>query len=249
MRIIQPIRFNVIKPIRFQVPILDDYGNPIGINISDSCKLYYDDGTEKEIRYDSVGRPMANLKLNEDGVRCYPLTRIALMSFTEEHHPYSYYKDYQVDHIKPTLPLDNHISNLEWVSRAENMRRAGETGVMIKKYRKPLIHKICQMTCDGYSRAEIKDALGVNGQLIDDVRSGRSHKSVSSLYIDRGFKYKEYDRSISDKKAEEVCKLLEKGYKTGEIIRELNDPFINHNFVYVVRNRIAHKKVSEKYNF
>ena len=129
------------------------------------------------------------------------------------------------------------------------MRRAGETGVMIKKYRKPLIHKICQMTCEGYSRAEIKEALEVNGQLIDDVRSGRSHKSVSSLYLDKGFKYKEYDRSISDNKAEMVCKLLEKGYTATKIINELNDPSIDHNFVYVVKHRIAHKKVSEKYNF
>lgn len=247
MKIINPITYDVIKPIRFEADILNDNGEYIGIRISNTCKLYDDEGNELPVRYDPNGRPLANLTLNEkDGNRTYPLTRIALISFANEHHPYSYYSNLQVDHINPSIPLNNDLNNLEWVSREENMRRAGETGVMIKKYKKDLVHKICQMIVDGYSRLEIREKLNVNGQLIDDIKSGRSHKSVSSLYINKGFKYKTFNRDENEALVRQVCEMLQEGYRNIDISKSLD---VSYCFVSDIKHGRTFKNISSEYNF
>ena len=247
MKIINPFTFETIRPFRFEKPILDDNGNDTGLRISDDCKLYDNDGNEKHIWYDSNGRPFGYICINEDiGARNYPLTRIAMRAFEDEFHPYSYYNNYQVDHLNPSIPLNNHISNLEWVTQAENMKRAGETGVMIKKYNKPLIHQICQMICDGYSRLEIRNILGVNGQLIDDIRSGRSHKSVSSQYLDKGFSYKNFNRTELENTVNKVCQMIQDGYRNCQIVNKLGIPY---NFVWCIRYKYTFKDISSKYNF
>ena len=247
MKIINPFKFETIRPFIIEKPILDDNGNDTGLRISDDCRLFDKDGNEKCTCRDENGRPRGYLCINETvGVRNYSLTRIALRAFDNEFHPYSYYDNYQVDHIRPSIPLNNHISNLEWVSRAENMRRAGETGVMIKKYHKPLIHQICQMICDGYSRLEIRNILGVNGQLIDDIRSGRSHKSVSSQYLDKGFEYKEFDREELESIVRKVCQMIQDGYRNYQIVNELDVPY---NFVWCIKNKRTFINISLEYNF
>lgn len=240
----RPIYFdNISKPITFSKQILNDNGINTGYIINDSCELFYNDNKVENVRYDNRGRIFYNLNI-EGKSKPYSLTRIMLRAFDTEFHPYSYYSNYQVDHINPSVPLNNDIRNVEFVTRQENMKRAGETGVMIQKYNKKIINDICQMIVDGYSRQEIINKLNINGQLIDDIRSGRSHKSVSIKYIDKGFSYKKFDREKVYKSVEEICKLINLGYRNIDIANKLNVPYC---FVSDVKFGRVYRNISSKY--
>lgn len=258
MKIYKAIDFiNIERPITIIKPLLDKYGNNVkNLYISDDCKLYDQDeldsvdyfGDCKEasikVRIDENGRKSASVGVNGKST---PLHRALMISFDEGKHGTEFYETHQVDHINPSIPLDNTIYNLRWVTNEENMENAGKSGVMIKKYKKPLVDQICQMICDGCSRKEIRETLNVNGQLIDDIRAGRSHKSVSSQYIDQGFEYSEYDNSFQIERAHQVCKLIDEGYRTCDIVRKLDLP--NQCVVSDIKFGRVYKYISSQYNF
>lgn len=236
----------VKSPIHEVKPILYDSGKETGYFITENSELY-DPNWNNRTRYDDHHRPYGNVpKLDGSGNKYnYSLIRLSKRAFEDEFHSYDYYSNLQIDHINPSVPLDNNVSNLEWVDNAENMRRAGETGVMIKKYKKDLVHQICQMICDNKPRWYIREKLSVNGQLIDDIRSGRSHKSVSSKYLDKGFEYKKFDREEENNKAREVCKLIVAGYSDGDIARILG---VSSAKPWCIRNHKIFKNISSEFN-
>ena len=60
-----------------------------------------------------------------------------------------------------------------------------------------------------------------------DIKSGRSHTKISSLYVDKGFKYKkinEKEKKKREKKIRKICKLIDKGYTNSEIVQILELP-------------------------
>lgn len=259
MKIYKPVTFEKVKPVSFVRKIVDINGDIVkNLYITDDCKLYDINQLDScdyigecpeasiYVRPDDNGRLYANVNPENEKHKCCHLARVAKRAFDDGKYPDEFYKTVQIDHLNPSIPLDNNISNLEWVPRHVNMIRAGETGVMIKKYPKSLSAKVCQMICDGYSRKEIKETLGVNGQFVDDIKSGRSHRSVSSQYLDKGFEYKTYDRTEKDQMAHKVCKLIEEGKRNYEIANELN---IKYSFVKDIRAKTTFKKISSNYNF
>lgn len=139
----------------------------------------------------------------------------------------------EVDHIDGD-PSNNDLDNLEWVTHDENMRRAGEINLIPygtnhhnSKYSDELIHSICKDICNKMGRKELAMKYHVNLQLIDDIKSGRSHTKISSLYVDKGFKYKkinEKEKKKREKKIRKICKLIDKGYTNSEIVQILELP-------------------------
>lgn len=261
MKVFKAVYFeNKERPVQFTRKVIDDNGNIVRNSyITDNCELYDIDEYDSysyfgecpkspiNIRQDDRGRLYAGINPeSEKQTQCQHLARVAKRAFDEEKHPISFYKEKQIDHINPSIPLNNNILNLEWVSRQTNMYRAGESGVMIKKHKKDLIHEICQMICNNISRAEIVSKLKINGQLVDDIRSGRSHKSVSSQYLNKGFKYKKYNKEEKEEIVKNTCKLIEKGYRNCEISRKLN---IKQGFVKDIRNHHTFRNISKDYNF
>jgi len=92
---------------------------------------------------------------------------------------------------------------------------------------------------------EIRQELNVKGQFIDDIRAGRSHKDISSQYLDKGFKYKVNDRAEKRERAEEICKLLVEGYSTTEIMKMMDLP--NLCVVNDIKHKRAYKYISDNY--
>lgn len=248
----------LIKPITFFRPIVSDDGKIIkNLAITDNCELYdYDEMLEGKYmvdlepkvipKVDKNGRLYANV--SQENGKYQHLARVMLIAFDDDRKPLSYYKQYQADHVDPSVPLDNSLENIQWVLPAENMRRAGETGVMIKKYHKPFVHKICQMICDGYSRQEIMKDLNINGQLIDDIRSGRSHKSVSCQYLDKGFEYKYFNKDERREYAHKICQLYVEGYRKSEIEKMIPDLPCKSLVRNVIEKR-SYLDVSSQYDF
>jgi hypothetical protein len=251
---------NAERPIQFVRPVINTCGKIINnLYVSDDCKFYdideynshtyFGDCPEANIniRNDSHGRIYSNINV-EGTTSNSQVARVAKIMFDDGKYPIEYYADKQIDHIDPSVPVKNCLENLEFVTRDENMYRAGLTGVMIKKYGKEIAHKVCQMTCEGKSRQEIIAETGTNGQFVDDVRAGRSHKSVSCQYLDKGFEYKTYDRHRRDDQIHAICQLLQDrpDMRVCDICRELN---VDHRFVCAIKGRKAYLYISKDYNF
>jgi hypothetical protein len=160
---------------------------------------------------------------------------------------------YQVNH-KDGDPSNNNLYNLEWVTRQENMKHAADSDLLPygenhhnSKYSDDLIHSICKDISAKKSRKSIIKKYGVNGQLIDDIRSGRSHKKISKQYIDKGFVYKSFDKTESIKTAKKICKLIEKGLTNNEIVLRLG--LENVCLPNDIRKHRVYKYISKDYNF
>lgn len=255
---------NIIRPIQFTKPIIDNDGNIVkNTLISDDAKFYdideynnydyYKDipvkvapNVKKDNRLDINGYNIEFEKLS----KIIPVPRLMLICFDEEEHDkLTYYRNLEANHINPSKPLTNTLENLEFVTHEENMRKAGETGAMIKKYSKALVHNICQDIADKVPRQEIMKKYNINYQLIDDIHAGRSHKSVSEQYVDKGFIYNPGNKIESQMKARKVCELLEKGYKNCDILEELKDLDINYCFISDIKFHRSHNDISKDYNY
>lgn len=262
---------NIIRPIQFTRPILDNNGNNVkGLLISDDCKLYNKEEYNSYQYYkyipesDKINIRMVNRGFYNDN-RLYvnglnveyqnlskttSMPRVLLIAFdNDDHDKLNYYKQFQVNHINPSRPLTNTLENLEWVTPEENMRKAGETGCMVKKYNKELIYNICKDIVNGVGRQELMKKYNVNYQLIDDIRAGRSHKSVSKQFIKDGFKYNPGNKIESKRKAKLVCELLEQGYRKSDIVEKLKNENINYQFVTSIKSHVCHNDISKDYNF
>lgn len=80
---------------------------------------------------------------------------------------------YEADHLDGNV-LNNHVSNLEWVLKRENIRRAAERGVYAKKLTKQLIRWIMRKHDGGRSTKRLAYEVGVSQRTIQKVVSGRA---------------------------------------------------------------------------
>lgn len=230
-------------------PILDDNGSDTGYVVTEYCKLI-DTRSGKELTTYSGNshRPFGRISMNGEN-RMHSMTRIAKRAFDNEFHTIDYYDNLVIDHNNPSVPLDNHISNLEWVDSGTNRRRAEQLNMVNHKNRKEAVHEICQLICEGYSRQEIVELIpDINVNLIDDIRAGRSHKDVSSQYLDKGFTYRHFDRDEKEALVRQVCELLqERKYTPREITEMLG--LTNKCFVNDILHKRVYTKISKEYNF
>ena len=229
------------------------HGNESRYFIDDACNVFEYDG----IQYIPIhvhnrkkdGRPIVILDLG-GGKKTYLAYRLLMRSCTNMSD--EEFETYVVDH-KDCDTYHNTYDNFELVSQTENMRRAGINNCMPygekhfnSKYKDELIHNICIDICNKLSRSDIMNKYNVNGQLIDDIRSGRSHTKISSLYTSNGFEYKEYDRNEKVVKAVEVCELLSLGNSVPQVVAITG---YGYNFVYPIYTRTTFKDISKSYKF
>ena len=251
----------VEKPIKFVKPIVDELGEPVrNMYISDDCELYdidewesheyFGDCPQADIRIniDNHGRKYAAINDNsKNHKRTQHLARIARRAFDEPKHSEEFYKTHQVDHINPSIPVSNNINNLEWVTPQENMYRAGKTGVMQKVYTKEQICEICERLIAGERRIDIARAMNVDIHLLDDITIGKSHRSITEQYLDKGFKYRtKRDKEKMDGIAEEICKEIvsNPSLRNSQIARKLN---CDQRMVGGIRSGFIYKHISKKY--
>lgn len=97
----------------------------------------------------------------------------------------------EVNHIDGNK-LNNHVQNLEWCSRTDNIQHSYDMELRVKltgeKNGRNLIaeskiHTICEMIVEGGKTAEIARRAGVNWHNVDAIRKKKNWKSVSDLYF------------------------------------------------------------------
>ena len=242
---------SMIYPISLNIK--DSYGNPTPYYVDGACNVYQFDGSNLNPIHVHTrkkdGRPIVTLNINGEK-KTYLVYRLLMQSYYNMSD--NEFRKYVVDHVDCDSS-HNDFTNFELVTQAENMRRAGMNNLMPRgeehfnsKYSDQLVYDICQDICNGIPRSEIMKSRSVNGQLIDDIRSGRSHKSISKMYIDKGFQYKICDKSDQIRKATEVCELLQSGYSVPQVSSITG---YGRNFVEPIFNKRTFKYVSQNYNF
>lgn len=196
------------------------------------------------------GRPMVRIDLNGYKNNTFFAYRLLMKEYSGMSS--KEFGKLVVDHIDSD-PSNNHVSNLDITTAEDNIRRAWERnrfphkeGEHCLKYSNELVESICKDIADGsLSRLDMRKKYGINGQLIDDIRAGRSHKMVSSKYVDQGFEYSDWDRPSREEKARIVCSYREQGYNAYQISKLTG---FGYNFVYPVVNKVTFKYISDRYN-
>ena len=203
--------------------------------------------------YKQKPRRFITFKWNGKRYTCQ-LARAIMIAFNKIEN----FENMEVDHIDGN-PLNDELYNLEWVTHEENIRRVKEHELMPhgenhhnSKYSDELIHSICKDICNNLSRKEIKNKYNINGQLIDDIRSGRSHVFISREYVKDGFKYKKKSKEEKlnrHKKIHKICELIDCGKSNKEIIEELGLPENEKCLPNDIRKYRIYKYISKEYEF
>lgn len=76
--------------------------------------------------------------------------------------------------------LNNHVSNLEWISRSDNQKHAYKLGLQKpnRKYAIESVNKAFELMDSGVKRSAIMQETGLPQHLIKSIRSGRTWKRV-----------------------------------------------------------------------
>lgn len=92
--------------------------------------------------------------------------------------------DLVVNH-KDGNKLNNHYTNLEWVTQSENRKHAFRNGLARRpnsKLSDIMVHRICASIEGGVKARQIRNWYGVPKHVYDDIRSRRYYTDISSQY-------------------------------------------------------------------
>lgn len=88
--------------------------------------------------------------------------------------------------------MNNHVSNLEWCSRSDNIQHAYDMDLRKKPngssngrawITEDVVHRICQRIINGEKTATIAREENVNWHNVDAIRKGKNWVCISSQYF------------------------------------------------------------------
>lgn len=150
--------------------------------------------------------------------------------------------------------LNNHYSNLEWVTFKENSIHARDNGRLkincdygedcnLTIYPDSLIHSICQSLSDGMRNIDVAKKYNVPKSYIKQLKAKKSRYDITSQY-EMG-KYNK--KSVSDTTVEWVCVCIVKGMSQTEIVQAANNKLVTVNLIKNIRRKSCYKSISDKY--
>lgn len=155
----------------------------------------------------------------------------------------------QVNHIDGNK-FNNHPSNLEWVTPAQNQQHAVTTGLKGSTealYNSLLldeqVHQICKLFLEGWTTKDVADKFEIPRSVALTIRSGDSYLSIRSLY-DIPVKSRE---DFSEETVRWVCEQIQKGFADSTIAKSSSNKRLSPAFVKKIRYKIRYQSISCEY--
>lgn len=155
-----------------------------------------------------------------------------------------YEEGLHVNHIDGNK-CNNYYTNLEWVTRSQNMVHARRNGLIKSSpsINEETAHRICRMLEQGGQPIDVSRAIGVTIDSVKDILRKRSFQYISCEYDFSKVKRK---CRLSEDKVLKICELLMLGYSCKEVSK-LVDTLYNN--VVRIRAKETFQHLTSQYDF
>lgn len=197
-----PITDDIVPGIIENRYIVSNYGYVSNIDYDKHGKVY---------SFNYLGqfknRAYVNLSLKDGSGILALVSRIVAKCFCPGYSP-----ELEVNH-KDGNPRNNYYRNLEWITRAENIRHAYDNNLIKSLLDENMVRKICKLLEeDKLSAAEIASSTGLDFissnpiALISAIKKGKLWAHISKDY---NFPQGRHNRVFNDDQINIICSLFE----------------------------------------
>lgn len=210
------------------------------------------------LRNNAKGYKLVSLRTNTDSIKSILVHRLLMVTFK----PIENFELYDVNHIDG-IKYNNHIDNLEWVTRKENIIHAYTTGLnyscensLNATINNDIAKEICKMLeTNIYTTSEIANVFNIPTHIVYDIKRGHTWKQISSNYNINYNKIKLF----TDEQVHNICKYFQSNPIGNLTINEHSKNALIY-FNYLISNRTidatrgiykrkVYKNISKDYNF
>lgn len=164
------------------------------------------------------------------------------------------YTDLEVNHIDGNK-LNNHISNLEWVTKSRNIKHAFELGLNSSKgedngrhiLKESDVLDIYDLLSKGVDMVSIANKFNVHPCTVKDIKTKKNWNYLLKDLPDLNIKPKK--ASLSEDTVIKVCILLEGGADYRTILDSVNDPLLDTYKIYDIIRGKSFKRISKDFSF
>ena len=151
--------------------------------------------------------------------------------------------------------LNNHVDNLEWVSRHQNQQHAFETGLntnLGSKNGRAILSEqdaldIYQLLLDGLTENDIAKRFSVDKNSIKNIKYKKNWGHILKDLPDIQVKYK--SKSISESTARWICERLASGLCVKDIMLQSTNDRITESIIWDIKRRKSFKYISEDFSW
>lgn len=158
----------------------------------------------------------------------------------------------EVNHIDGDK-TNNHVSNLEWVTRSENMQHAFKTGlnsnIGINNSRSLLTEReVIEIYCkllEGSRGCDLAKEYNVSRPTISDIKARRNWQDILGDYPACNVKQKQ--KSLSEETVRWICSELKNGTRVCDILKKSTNKNLTEDQVFHIKLKKSFIKISNEY--